>query len=550
MKYLPNLPAPFAIYKNRIIQKYYLKHENNKLAKNKFEVFNSIPENDSEEWKLFINQGKKYSKKTGVLNKCPYCQQTLSNAAKELLQAYAVFLEDKSEEELQTSLDKLTEEYNKVKLITINTALDSDIEKLLEKHKIERITAKEFASNLLLNQKIRIDNLLSKIEKKDCSTEIAIALDEKQVVEIINNEILLLEKRIEKLEEAYENKEAKAKELETSRKKLLENKSIAEQINKFKKWFEKNDEEMALNKIVNSLTTKDISLLSSHAHEDLVTETLKENFKNELLQIGIKNIEITLVKDKSSKGSLNIKLLLSKSHKPQDILSEGEQKAVGLALFLAEVKSQNSHNPIILDDPVNSLDNKYSGNIAIRLMQIENQIIIFNHNLLFLNAFETSPFGHICKTIDSDCNKTKGKHIRIYWVQSEGKDNKGVLLQYNIQKANAFLNEATKLLSVSPFNEYQRTAVCLRRCVECCIDEVVFNNQIPTKYHTKTKRIDWDALAKMKTDLDIIKKLHSIHDRVSGGELHNGVEVEENPIDLDEFKDMKKILQEIINMKR
>lgn len=83
-----------------------------------------------------------------------------------------------------------------------------------------------------------------------------------------------------------------------------------------------------------------------------------------------------------------------------------------MALFLAEAAVQKLQAPIILDDPVNSLDHKIAANFANRLLSLENQLLIFNHNRLFQNAFETAKAGHVCKTIDSACNK-QGKHILV-----------------------------------------------------------------------------------------------------------------------------------------
>jgi hypothetical protein len=56
----------------------------------------------------------------------------------------------------------------------------------------------------------------------------------------------------------------------------------------------------------------------------------------------------------------------------------------------------------------------------------------------------------------------------------------------------------------------------------CAIDEVIFNNQLPTKYSNKNSRIVWAELKKLKNDSNIIDKLKTIHGRVSGGEMHNG----------------------------
>ncbi len=166
-------------------------------------------------------------------------------------------------------------------------------------------------------------------------------------------------------------------------------------------------------------------------------------------------------------------MVLIRDNDIKAFLSEGELKAVALALFIAEVKLQNVSNPIILDDPVNSLDHKIAGKFAERLLSIDNQVILFNHNRLFLDAFETSKTNHICKTIDTDCNKNKGKHIRVYKVISQGRNSKGILNNYKSNQANNHITDAKKLLRVIPFDEEIKVANLLRLSVESTIDEVI-----------------------------------------------------------------------------
>ena len=178
---------------------------------------------------------------------------------------------------------------------------------------------------------------------------------------------------------------------------------------------------------------------------------------------------------------------------------------------------------------------------------MENQIILFNHNKLFLEAFEVSKENHICKTIDTACNTSKGKHIRIYLVNNEGKNSKGVLTNYKLNKAKIHISDAKRLLNNSPFEDSLKVANLLRKAVECTIDEKIFNNQIPTKNSTKNSRINWEELKKLNSDEPTINLLKSIHGRVSGGEMHNGTENEENPIDVDEFNTMISSIEDILN---
>lgn len=90
---------------------------------------------------------------------------------------------------------------------------------------------------------------------------------------------------------------------------------------------------------------------------------------------------------------------------------------------------------------MSSLDHKIAGKLENRLLELENQIVLFVHNRLFLDAFESSRDNHVCRTIDTDCSKNRGKHIKIYEVISHGKNSKDVLRKYKGNKLKDKINE-------------------------------------------------------------------------------------------------------------
>lgn len=71
----------------------------------------------------------------------------------------------------------------------------------------------------------------------------------------------------------------------------------------------------------------------------------------------------------------------------EDVLSEGEQKALALATFLAEVSLVPGHGAVILDDPMSSLDHERRERVAKRLAieALTRQVIVFTHDLAFAN---------------------------------------------------------------------------------------------------------------------------------------------------------------------
>lgn len=75
-------------------------------------------------------------------------------------------------------------------------------------------------------------------------------------------------------------------------------------------------------------------------------------------------------------------------HKPSEILSEGEQKVLALADFLAEGRMRGSKAPIVFDDPVTSLDYRRMEEVCHRINKLaeSHQVIVFTHNIMFASS--------------------------------------------------------------------------------------------------------------------------------------------------------------------
>lgn len=536
----------------KLIKTYSKSKEANKLVKKQFEILSSIPANNTEEWKEFIKAGEKYTSKIDTNeNICAYCRQPLvDDSSVQLVQSYGSFLKDESEHKLNKAtvdLDNIKQELNG---IIIELKIKENIVDILKETRIKDSdrNLNQLINGIISNFENAKEELISIINSKGIK-KIKFELSDIDVISPKLSAIIeSIKAEIKKHTEDDADKKKKINTLENEINSLFENESINRQKDNLEKWFEVNSVEKELRQKAKKISTTKVSNLSKTVHNDLLTETLKTNFSDELSGLGYNKLEIKIENERGQKGTSNTKLTLTKNNELKAVLSEGEQKAVALALFIAEAKIQKSTNPIILDDPVNSLDHKIAGNFANRLLQLENQIILFNHNKLFLEAFETSKgYNHICNTIETCGEQNKGKHIKIYKVNNEGANSKGVLANYKRNKAKYHINDAKRLLNNSPFNDSLKVASLIRKAVECTIDEVIFNNQIPTKYSYKTRHISWNDLKNLNTEHITIDSLKEIHGRASGGEMHNGTENEENPIELDEFNTMISIIEQILN---
>ncbi len=145
-----------------------------------------------------------------------------------------------------------------------------------------------------------------------------------------------------------------------------------------------------------------------------ITPELQKALQNELTKLGAGHLPLD-TKPTRSDGEVVHKLTLRNGKLPKKIpltaiLSEGEQRVVAIAGFLAELAVAGMACPIVLDDPVSSLDHKFQGKIARRLAEIaqNRQVIIFTHDIGFLIELE-------------DCAAELGTELATQTIRRKGK---------------------------------------------------------------------------------------------------------------------------------
>lgn len=147
----------------------------------------------------------------------------------------------------------------------------------------------------------------------------------------------------------------------------------------------------ALNACKVDLATRPISMKSKQLASDAVTAALKAALDSEFAALGMDHIK-TKLKDRSDRGRILHQLLLDlpTTHPVDRILSEGEQRAISLGSFLAELSLADHSGPVVFDDPVSSLDHKRRGRVAARLAKEcgTRQVIVFTHDIVFLHQLQ------------------------------------------------------------------------------------------------------------------------------------------------------------------
>ena len=144
---------------------------------------------------------------------------------------------------------------------------------------------------------------------------------------------------------------------------------------------------------IKAVDTSGISRQCTVLRRSLVMKDLEDRILTEIENLDLKHIPF-VVSDKSEDGQSYFGVgIKTKAATNQKVLSEGEQRALALACFLAESAPAGGTNGLVIDDPVSSLDHVRIRRVAARLALEAGrgrQIIVFTHNIIFLNELSAA----------------------------------------------------------------------------------------------------------------------------------------------------------------
>ena len=128
---------------------------------------------------------------------------------------------------------------------------------------------------------------------------------------------------------------------------------------------------------------------------EILTPTLKARLHRELDRLQLTHLPLDLA-DRGEDAASIVEIDLNvrqRIRNNSDVLSEGEQRGLALACFLAELHEIGSDHGIIVDDPVSSLDHIRMKAVAERLAEeasIGRQVVVFTHNIVFHHMLWTA----------------------------------------------------------------------------------------------------------------------------------------------------------------
>lgn len=346
-----------------------------------------LPDELRPAWQRFVEAGEEYlvaSDRTAypeVDDTCIYCQQTLDAAARTLLQSYRSYASGAAGEALRSASERVTSLQRAILSSGVNAAIEGLRARLPGLSDAETVPDWVLGGQALLERAEAVHSAAQRRERVPASAgtdgastlrgRLAVALQEAETAiqglegDATDRQRLLGEHRTK-----VANLEARLRlaQLLPDIRGYVEDAAWADRLRTLLGRFQA---------LLTSLTT-----VSKLASEDVLNHDFERVFYEECSALRAPTVTLDFP---GRRGQAARRKSVTRNHSLNEILSEGEQKVIAIADFLAEASLRTGSAPIIFDDPVNSLDYRRVGAIARRIaaLSAEHQVIVFTHDIWF-----------------------------------------------------------------------------------------------------------------------------------------------------------------------
>ena len=340
----------------------------------------AIPRVLGAEWRQFIQAGETYIRSSAagaypaLDAPCAYCQEPLTAAAVDLVRKYRDFVNDEIRAALDTAERQLAEYANAV------AGLNADaLASQLAEETAGQADALNKVAPVLDQLRTLADSTAdrSDIAWQDKQSSLATARA------VLSAEAARLDALIAGLQASVDERNAALKTKQIALTELQGKKTANAALPQIEKrvsdakWLGKATiVKTNLTRVLRSLTEA-----AKEASEELLNKKFGRRFESECKRLRAPNVTLNFP---GRQGQVTRRKLVA-SYKPDLVLSEGEQKALALADFLAEVTSVPASSPVVFDDPITSMDYRRIHEVCDRIVALahDHQIIVFTHNIWF-----------------------------------------------------------------------------------------------------------------------------------------------------------------------
>ena len=353
----------------------------------------SIPGVLGDEWREFIDAAERYIAATHAhdypaqTDACVYCRQPLSQTARALIEKYRAVARDMTKQTLRDAKGRLVARQRVASAIDVDglrSALLRDSALIEDTPQIAEATARLVEDARAFVAAVAAGNAIDFSALRQSADEVrANAAGRRAEVDA------LVKTLTAKADERHRLHIEATKKLRDTESRILLRQLLpdVETYVQRAKWLARSATIAAkLPPVQRALTDA-----SKAASETLLNTDFEALFREECKALRAPAVKLYFP---GRKGEPARRKSIVPRHKLSEILSEGEQKVIALADFLAEARLRSTGATIVFDDPVNSLDYKRIREVVARIAALshQQQVIVFTHNIWFavelLSQFE------------------------------------------------------------------------------------------------------------------------------------------------------------------
>jgi ABC-type Mn2+/Zn2+ transport system ATPase subunit len=354
---------------------------------NQFE-FQPFSQIGTDAWRQFVTAAKVLADSEGTRgaayprpgDPCLLCRQTLSDEAIDLIERLWAFLSSDAQTQLSRAESACATKARHLDRLNLNYfAPDSNARRILDEELQVAIPALDAQVESCQERCREMQEALRTTEVRLLPPLINFDLtDLKRLVNIRHDEVEQLEKS--------DTEQRLAKAARTLRE-LVHRQILDEHFPEIvayvgrRRWAAKAQQALG--------STRAITMKYNELFQELVTERYRGLFEQTLKRFR-KDSKVTIETHGSKGETVRHVVLNPKSFRTgfsvDQILSDGEKRAVAMADFLTEAALDEHNSGIILDDPVTSLDDEWKKTLAGCLAELAKarQVVVFTHDLTFL----------------------------------------------------------------------------------------------------------------------------------------------------------------------
>ena len=336
-----------------------------------------------EAWQEFIEAGQAYADHLNLHqypqadNRCLYCRQPLEPRAVALLRRYGEFLTGTAKAKLadaEASLEASTLGIDRGRLERLRDAFDDPQDPSETTRSIHSLIGTAL-------------DCLASVESQNTCTDDELPSTASRLypaVDAMRDQLVAHERA---LAERQTDRDQSIRDLRGELNHLEDRQRLGEHMDAIDQCFRKSAEAQKLlsaDQQISSSTLSSLTRASNEASQDLINRDFEQRFEAERVALKAPSVRLEF---RGRRGAAQRQKHVA-SHRPSQILSEGEQKVLALADFIAECRMGSTKDPVLFDDPVSSLDYRRLEAVAERLANLasEHQVIVLTHNIAFVAA--------------------------------------------------------------------------------------------------------------------------------------------------------------------